>query len=117
MAMQPSPEAPVLPVAPEESAQVAGVRYVSDTQAGIRRQRAGRGFCYHGLDGRPIRDPAVLRRIQALAIPPAWTDVWICPRPDGHLQATGLDVKGRKQYKYHADWNKFRNQTKYYRLH
>ena len=74
MAMQLSHEAPVLPVAPEESAQAAGVRYVSDTQPGIRRQRAGRGFCYHGLDGRPIRDPAVLRRMKALAIPPQ-TDV------------------------------------------
>ena len=116
MAMQPSHEAPVLPVAPEESAQVAGVRYVSDTQPGIRRQRAGRGFCYQGLDGRPIRDPAVLRRLKALAIPPAWTDVWICSRPDGHLQATGRDVKGRKQYRYHPRWRAVRDATKYDRM-
>ena len=114
--MQPSHEAPVLPVVPEESAQAAGVRYVSDTQPGIRRQRAGRGFCYHGLDGRPIRDPAVLRRMKALAIPPAWTDVWICPRPDGHLQATGRDARGRKQYRYHPRWRAVRDATKYDRM-
>ena len=116
MAMQPSHEAPVVPVAPEESAQAAGVHYVSDTQPGLRRQRAGRGFCYRGLDGRPIRDPAVLRRMTALAIPPAWTDVWICPRPDGHLQATGRDARGRKQYRYHPRWRAVRDATKYDRL-
>ncbi len=116
MAVQPSHEAPGVPVAPEESAQAAGVRYVSDTHPGIRRRRAGRGFCYHGLDGRPIRDPAVLRRIKALAIPPAWTDVWICPRPDGHLQATGRDGRGRKQYRYHPRWRAVRDATKYDRM-
>jgi DNA topoisomerase-1 len=116
MATQPSQEAPVLPVAPEGSAQAVGLRYVSDTQPGIRRQRAGRGFCYRGLDGRPIRDPAVLRRIKALAIPPAWTDVWICPRPDGHIQATGRDARGRKQYRYHPRWRAVRDATKYDRM-
>ena len=116
MATQPSHEAPVLPVAPEESAQAAGLRYVSDTQPGIRRQRAGRGFCYRGLDGRLIRDPAVLRRMKAMAIPPAWTDVWICPRPDGHLQATGRDARGRKQYRYHPRWRAVRDATKYDRM-
>jgi DNA topoisomerase-1 len=116
MATQPSHEAPVLPVAPEESAQVAGLRYVSDTQPGIRRQRAGLGFCYRGTDGRPIRDTAVLRRIKALAIPPAWTDVWICPRSDGHIQATGRDARGRKQYRYHPRWRAVRDATKYDRM-
>src|SRR6059036_1004067 len=116
MATQPSHESIVLPVAPEESAQAAGLRYVSDTQPGIRRQRAGRGFCYRGIDRRPIRDPAVLRRIKALAIPPAWTDVWICPRPDGHLQATGRDARGRKQYRYHHCWRTVRDETKYDRM-
>jgi len=116
MATQLSHEAPVLPVAPEESAQAAGLRYVSDTQPGIRRQRAGRGFCYRGLDGKPIRDPAVVRRIKALAIPPAWTNVWICPRPDGHMQATGRDARGRKQYRYHPRWRAVRDTTKYDRM-
>jgi DNA topoisomerase I len=106
----------VLPVAPEESAQAAGLRYVSDTQPGIRRQRAGRGFCYRGIDGRPIRDPTVLRRMKALAIPPAWTDIWICPRPDGHMQATGRDARGRKQYRYHPRWRAVRDATKYDRM-
>jgi DNA topoisomerase I len=116
MAMHPSYETTGLPVAPEESAQAARLRYVSDTQPGIRRQRAGRGFSYRGIDGRPIRDPAVLRRIKALAIPPAWTDVWICPRPDGHMQATGRDARGRKQYRYHPRWRAVRDATKYDRM-
>jgi DNA topoisomerase-1 len=103
-------------IAPEASAQAARLRYVSDTQAGIRRQRAGRGVCYRGVDGAPIRDPVILRRIKALAIPPAWTDVWICPRPDGHLQATGRDARGRKQYRYHARWRTVRAATKYDRM-
>jgi DNA topoisomerase I len=116
MAIQPSHEATVLPVDPEESAQAAGLRYVSDTQPGIRRQRAGRGFCYRDIDGRLIRNPAVLRRIKALAIPPAWTDVWICPRPDGHMQARGRDARGRKQYRYHPRWRAVRDATKYDRM-
>jgi DNA topoisomerase-1 len=119
MAKQLSPQrhqAIELPVVPEVSAQVAGLRYVSDTQPGIRRQRAGRGFWYRGMDGRPTRDPIVLRRIKALAIPPAWTDVWICPRPDGHLQATGRDARGRKQYRYHPRWRAVRDATKYDRM-
>ena len=73
-------------------------------------------FCYRGIDGRPIRDPAVVRRIKALAIPPAWTDVWICPRPDGHMQATGRDARGRKQYRYHPRWRAVRDTTKYDRM-
>lgn len=100
-------------VEPYESAQVAGLRYVTDTRPGIRRKRAGRGFAYIGIDGAPIRDPQELRRIQALGIPPAWTGVWICPLPHGHLQATGRDAKGRKQYRYHPQWRVVRDQTKY----
>jgi DNA topoisomerase-1 len=108
-----SHEPPTTPVA---SAQVAGLRYVSDDQPGIRRQRHGRGFRYRSAEGHPIRDPEALRRFKALAIPPAWTDVWICPRPDGHIQATGRDAKGRKQYRYHPRWRVVRDATKYDRL-
>ena len=105
-----------LPIDPVESAQAAGLHYVSDDRPGIRRQRVGRGFRYLGLDGKPIRHPDALRRFKALAIPPAWTDVWICPRPDGHIQATGRDAKGRKQYRYHPRWRAVRDATKYDRM-
>jgi len=101
---------------PGESAQAAGLRYVSDTQPGISRRRVGRGYSYRGVDGRPIRDAAMLDRITALMISPGWTDVWICPRPDGHIQATGRDAKGRKQYRYHVRWRAVRDATKYDRL-
>ena len=103
-------------VDPMESAKVAGLRYVSDTKPGIRRKRSGKGFTYLDLDGKPIRDPDVLRRIAALAIPPAWTEVWISPKPLGHLQATGRDAKGRKQYRYHPRWRAVRDETKYSRM-
>jgi DNA topoisomerase-1 len=96
-----------------EAARSAGLRYVSDDRPGFRRRRSGRGFTYADLDGAPIRDRAILARIRALAIPPAWTDVWICPSPNGHIQATGRDARGRKQYRYHADWRRVRDQTKY----
>jgi len=98
------------------AAQAAGLHYVADTQPGMRRQRVGRGFRYVGVDGTPIRDLEVLRRIKALIIPPAWTDVWICPRPDGHIQATGRDARGRKQYRYHSCWRAVRDTTKYDRM-
>jgi DNA topoisomerase I len=98
---------------PVESAKLAGLRYVTDTGPGIRRKRAGKGFTYIGTDGKPIRDPQELRRLKALGIPPAWTDVWICPLATGHLQATGRDAKGRKQYRYHTRWREVRDQTKY----
>ena len=101
---------------PYESAQAAGLRYTSDTQAGIRRQRRGKGFRYIDVEGTSIRDARVLHRIKILAIPPAWTDVWICPHPNGHLQATGRDTKGRKQYRYHPHWRAVRDATKYDRL-
>jgi DNA topoisomerase-1 len=95
---------------------VAGLRYVTDADPGIKRKRAGKGFCYTGIDGRPIRDPKELRRIRALAIPPAWTEVWICSIPHGHLQASGRDAKGRKQHRYHPRWREVRDETKYGRL-
>jgi DNA topoisomerase-1 len=98
------------------SARAAGLRYSNDTRPGISRRRAGRGFAYRDADGAPIRDTAVLGRIRALAIPPAWTDVWICPDPAGHLQATGRDARGRKQYRYHARWRVGRDESKFERL-
>jgi DNA topoisomerase-1 len=101
---------------PVESARAAGLRYVSDRRPGIRRERDGDGFRYLDKNGQPITDEADLRRIKALAIPPAWTDVWICPNPRGHLQATGRDAKGRKQYRYHPHWREVRDETKYDRM-
>lgn len=101
---------------PVESAQAAGLRYVSDTQPGIRRKRAGKGFVYVGADGRTIRDAKELTRIRSLAIPPAYTDVWICPSPNGHIQATGRDARGRKQYRYHPKWREVRDETKFGRM-
>jgi DNA topoisomerase-1 len=98
------------------SAKWAGLRYTTDSGPGIRRKRNGSGFVYTGVDGRPVRDPAELRRIRSLVIPPAWTDVWICPDARGHLQATGRDARGRKQYRYHPRWREVRDETKYDRL-
>jgi len=103
-------------VAPVESARAAGLRYVSDTSPGIRRRRVGKHFSYIGLDGKPIHDQQELQRIRGLAIPPAWTDVWICSNPRGHIQASGRDARGRKQYRYHSAWRKIRDETKYDRL-
>jgi DNA topoisomerase-1 len=101
---------------PAEAARSAALRYVSDERPGIRRRRSGRGFSYVGPDGLPVRDRATLARIRALAVPPAWTDVWISPLPDGHLQATGRDARRRKQYRYHARWRTVRDETKYGRM-
>ena len=101
---------------PAAAAKGAGLRYVSDERPGIARQKAARGFRYLAPDGEPIRDERTLARIKALAIPPAWTDVWICPDPRGHVQATGRDAKGRKQYRYHPRWREVRDETKYTRL-
>jgi DNA topoisomerase-1 len=103
-------------VAPVESARAAGLRYVSDTSPGIRRRRAGKHFSYLGLDGKAMRDQKELQRIRALAIPPAWNNVWICPDPRGHIQASGRDARGRKQYRYHSEWRKIRDETKYNKL-
>jgi DNA topoisomerase I len=105
------------PSEPERAhARAAGLVYVSDTEPGIGRKAAGTGFSYRGLDGTPISDPDALKRIRALAVPPAWTEVWICPRPNGHIQATGRDGRGRKQYCYHADWREVRDRNKYERI-
>ncbi len=105
-----------LPTDSVEAAQVAGLRYVSADRPGIRRVRAGAGFRYVDPHGRPVRNQATLRRIRSLVIPPAWTDVWICPSPQGHLQATGRDARGRKQHRYHPRWRAVRDETKYARL-
>jgi DNA topoisomerase-1 len=110
------PLPPELVSDPVESAQSAGLRYVSDTQPGIRRKRAGKGFVYIGPDGKPVRDAKELARIRSLAVPPAYTDVWICPSPNGHIQATGRDARGRKQYRYHPKWREVRDETKFGRM-
>ena len=102
--------------APKKVAQAARLRYVHDDQPGISRKRAGTGWSY-SLQGKVVKDKAIVDRINALAIPPAWTNVWICAHDNGHLQATGLDVKGRKQYRYHKRWAEVRGQVKYHRLH
>lgn len=94
----------------------AGLRYVSDHQPGISRRRAGKGFSYRAADGSAVRDAATLARIRALAIPPAYTEVWICPHPRGHLQATGRDARRRKQYRYHPEWNAVRGDGKFERI-
>ncbi len=98
---------------PQEAAESAGLTYISDVESGIRRKRYGSGFVYFGSSGGKIKDAAILRRIRKLAIPPAWTDVWICPKSNGHLQATGRDARGRKQYRYHAAFREVRDSTKY----
>lgn len=101
---------------PAESARAAGLRYTSDGRPGIRRTRRGRSFVYLDPDGRIVRARDELARIRALVIPPAWSDVWICPDPRGHLQATGRDARGRKQYRYHPKWRQVRDETKYHRM-
>jgi len=103
-------------VDPALSAKQAGLRYVMDRRPGIRRERAGKKFRYIGVDGRPITAEDELERIKKLSIPPAWTDVWISPVPNGHIQATGRDAKGRKQYRYHPQWTAVRGETKFHRL-
>lgn len=101
---------------PEGAAKAAGLRYVSDAQPGISRQRTRAAFRYLSPAGKTVRDPETLARIRRLAIPPAWEDVWICTRDDGHLQATGRDARGRKQYRYHPRWREVRDETKYGRM-
>jgi DNA topoisomerase I len=101
---------------PVQSAKAAGLRYVSDTRPGIQRKRFGKGFRYLDPNGAPLRDKDALARIRSLAIPPAWTDVWICPLSNGHLQATGRDAKKRKQSRYHPRWREVRDETKYSRM-
>src|SRR5262249_11731734 len=104
------------PVDPTEAAAFARLRYVSDTSPGITRVRAGKGFRYLTARGEAVRDAETLERIRGLAIPPAWTRVWICSTPTGHIQAVGRDARGRKQYRYHPRWRTVRDETKYNRL-
>ena len=99
-----------------EAARDAGLVYASDEEPGITRRRAGRGWTYTGPDGKTITDRKELRRIKTLAVPPAWTNVWISPSPRGHIQATGRDARKRKQYRYHAAWREVRDRTKYDRM-
>ncbi|HKS38795.1 MAG TPA: DNA topoisomerase IB [Verrucomicrobiae bacterium] len=100
---------------PPASARAARLRYVTDQSAGLRRRRQGRGFRYVDARGRAV-GPKHRERIRRLAIPPAWEGVWICPHPNGHLQATGIDARGRKQYLYHSDWRTVRDETKFHHL-
>lgn len=105
-----------LPLDPAESAKLAACRYVDDRAPGIRRVRHGKGFRFLRPDGSPVKDPETLRRIRSLVIPPAWESVWICTSSDGHIQATGRDAKGRKQYRYHPRFREIREETKYERM-
>jgi len=98
---------------PQEAAEIAGLRYISDDQPGVRRQKRGKGFTYALPNGERLTCPDTLARIRKLAIPPAYTQVWICPKPDGHIQATGRDAKGRKQYRYHTLFREIRDGTKF----
>jgi DNA topoisomerase-1 len=98
---------------PREAAESAGLVYVSDEDRGLRRERRGEAFDYFKANGDRLTDEATLERVRKLAIPPAWTDVWICPRANGHLQATGRDARGRKQYRYHPQFREVRESTKY----
>ena len=98
------------------AAKEAGLQYVSDERTGYRRRAKGKHFEYLDTEGKPIRDEQRVLRIKRLAIPPAWTDVWICPLPNGHVQATGRDARGRKQYRYHERWREVRDENKFDRL-
>lgn len=115
-AATPAPVAATPDPAALEHAEQAGLRWVTDARPGIVRERHGDGFRYRKADGTPVTDEATLARIRALAIPPAYTDVWICPTANGHIQATGRDARGRKQYRYHAKWRAVRDETKFERL-
>lgn len=107
---------PVLITDPVASARAAGLRYVHDDQPGISRKRAGKGWSYTLPHGKRLTNRRERQRINSLAIPPAYTDVWICPDPRGHIQATGRDARGRKQYRYHPKWREVRDETKYNRM-
>src|SRR5580692_6270968 len=99
-----------------EAAQEAGLIYVSDSEPGIRRRRAGSSFAYYTARGERVSEAKTLQRIRSLAVPPAYTDVWICTKSNGHLQATGRDARNRKQYRYHPRWTESRGDTKYEQL-
>ena len=109
-------DAAVIEGDPVAAANAVALSYTSDDTPGIRRVRRGKAFTYVDSRARSVRDRSTLSRIRALAIPPAWTDVWICPDPDGHIQATGRDARRRKQYRYHAKWRSVRDAAKYHRL-
>ncbi len=100
----------------KDAAEYAGLIYVSDEKTGIQRKKSGKGFRYESSSGQHIKDPATLKRIKALAVPPAWTDVWICSKANGHIQATGRDARGRKQYRYHTRFREVRDGTKYHHM-
>jgi DNA topoisomerase-1 len=101
---------------PVITAKAAGLRYVADSTPGYTRKRSGKGFSFYDADGKSVKDKNLIHRFNRLVIPPAYTNVWISPHENGHLQFTGTDALGRKQYRYHPDWNKLRNQAKYHRL-
>src|SRR5947208_745477 len=101
---------------PEELARLARLRYIQDDEPGFARHVNGKGFCYMNGSGTRLRERSQLNRIESLAIPPAWIDVWICKFADGHLQATGRDARGRKQYIYHEHWREISNLAKFFRL-
>src|SRR5213080_3517978 len=98
------------------AAEEARLQYISDERPGYTRKARGKHFDYFDTEGKPIRDEQRLLRIKRLAIPPAWTDVWICPSPNGHIQATGRDARGRKQYRYHERWREVRDENKFDRM-
>ncbi|HWT04745.1 MAG TPA: DNA topoisomerase IB, partial [Xanthomonadales bacterium] len=106
----------MLPTEGPEAAKAAGLRYTTDAIPGIRRVKRRKSFAFIAADGKPITDRKEVARIKSLAIPPAYTDVWICPQPNGHLQATGRDARGRKQYRYHKRWRAIRDETKFDRM-
>ncbi|MEO6995962.1 MAG: DNA topoisomerase IB, partial [Lacunisphaera sp.] len=108
------PDAPLLEA--KNAAKDAGLRYISDKTPGWRRVASGRNFRFIDQRGKAIRNKKEIARVQRLAIPPAWTDVWICPSDKGHIQATGRDARGRKQYRYHPDWRLTRDGTKFERM-
>jgi DNA topoisomerase-1 len=116
LAREPVDDPQAVAADPVLSARLAGLRHVTDDRPGMRRRRRGKGFSYLDPAGQPLRDPRERRRIEALAVPPAWTAVWICPQANGHLQATGRDARGRKQYRYHPGWRAVRDETKFGRM-
>jgi len=101
---------------PAQVAKAAELVYVSDMMPGISRQKKGNQFNYVDAKRETINDEVTIARIQKMALPPAWEKVWICAKPNGHLQATGIDTKNRKQYRYHANWNAIRSETKFFRM-
>lgn len=101
---------------PKSTAKAVGLRYTTDDTPGYTRKAAGKGYAYYDADDKKVTDKALTERFNKLVIPPAYTDVWISPHENSHLQFTGLDAAGRKQYRYHADWNRIRNQSKYHRM-